>query len=249
MTMYRQALVHAIGLLTVFPTPVQHVTPEMQRDSVLWFPVVGALLGCIGWGVLRALTGIFPLPAGVSAILLLLLWAALSGGLHWDGFADVCDGLGVRHRGRDEILRVMADSHSGSFAVLGIVFLVLLQWQLAADILDGGVSSAIAAVPIAGRYAISLCCYFGQPAKSTGLAAGYLRKGNFGQVVALTILTLAGLALCIHIMVCVAILAAMATIAGLVTVGSQRWLGGVTGDLLGFAAICGEAAALLTLSL
>jgi adenosylcobinamide-GDP ribazoletransferase len=50
----------------------------------------------------------------------------LTGGLHEDGFADVCDGFGGGW-GKSQILAIMKDSHSGVYAVLGLGVLMALK--------------------------------------------------------------------------------------------------------------------------
>ena len=62
----------------------------------------------------------------VAAVLVVALWAVLTGGLHLDGLADCCDGLLVSapHERRLEIMR---DPRVGSFAVIGLVLALLLK--------------------------------------------------------------------------------------------------------------------------
>ena len=52
--------------------------------------------------------------AGMTAIPLLI-----TGGIHLDGFCDVCDAL-ASHQSRERKLEIMADPHVGAFAVQGL---------------------------------------------------------------------------------------------------------------------------------
>ena len=60
-------------------------------------------------------------------MLLLVLLALLTGGLHLDGFMDTCDGL-FSLRAPEERLAIFRDSRVGSFGVVGAATLLLLQW-------------------------------------------------------------------------------------------------------------------------
>ena len=81
----------AFRYLTVLPLPRSRVAGDLGQAAG-WFPVVGVALGaCLA---LASLAVDRVVPPGVGAMLLVALWAALTGGLHLDGLADACDGLG-----------------------------------------------------------------------------------------------------------------------------------------------------------
>ena len=88
------ALSVAIQTLTRIPVPSPAARPDtrMIGRSALFYPLVGALLGILGWAVHRLL--ILVLPQGLVALVLLAFWALLTGGLHEDGWADTFDAFG-----------------------------------------------------------------------------------------------------------------------------------------------------------
>ena len=65
----------------------------------------------------------FPLP--VAVLLALCTRLFLTGALHEDGLADFFDGFGGG-RDREGILRIMKDSHIGSYGVLGLILSALI---------------------------------------------------------------------------------------------------------------------------
>ena len=65
-------------------------------------------------------------PAGVIALILKLI---LTGALHEDGLADFCDGFGGGHD-KEGILRIMKDSHIGTYGVIGLICHYLLSVSL-----------------------------------------------------------------------------------------------------------------------
>ncbi|MGO4543998.1 adenosylcobinamide-GDP ribazoletransferase [Paenibacillus sp. 2TAB23] len=129
-----QALAAAIQFLTRFPVPVNipFQGPVLSR-SVVYFPVAGMLLGACLYGFAWLLT-LF-VPAWPSAVLMLGLWTALSGGLHLDGLMDTADGV-LSHRSRDRMLEIMKDSRVGAMGVLAAVLLLMLKASLLAELLS-----------------------------------------------------------------------------------------------------------------
>jgi adenosylcobinamide-GDP ribazoletransferase len=118
----------ALHFLTIFPYPRgSMVEGEDLGRSMAHFSSVGALLGGILWLADNLLRPYLPLD--LINILLLALLTVLSGGLHWDGLADTLDGLGAGG-GRHEMLAAMRDSRLGTFAVLGLILLILFDLSL-----------------------------------------------------------------------------------------------------------------------
>lgn len=239
-----QALRHAFTLLTVLPLGGR-VDERIQRTAVAWFPVVGAALGLLGWGTASFLMTALPsLSVRLVAVAVLGTWAAATGGLHWDGLADVFDGWGVRNRGRDRILTVLRDPHIGSFAVVGMVFFFLTQWELVAIVAADSVHR-LAAVPLFGRFAVVLLAVLGRPASEDGLAAPYIRGAGALHAVAAALTTAGVGVLLIGWQHCLGSAVAVLLLVLCIRRSSRRYLGGVTGDVLGFTCVAAETLALL----
>jgi adenosylcobinamide-GDP ribazoletransferase len=96
--------------------------------SLPWFPVVGALLGAILYGLWRLLhaAGLGGWPEG-TAFGLVLAAAVLTRGLHLDGLADAADGL-FSMTGKARTLEIMKDSRIGTFGVLALLMTIGLKW-------------------------------------------------------------------------------------------------------------------------
>ena len=114
----------ALGFLTTLPArPVPYMPGGLGRAAA-WFPVVGLLIGVLLLLVQTAAALL--LGPAVAAVLVVVLWAVLTGGLHLDGLADCCDGLLVSAP-RERRLEIMRDPRVGSFAVTGLVLVLLLK--------------------------------------------------------------------------------------------------------------------------
>ena len=110
--------------------------------AVVYWPFAGWLTGGLTAGVYFGLSYLIPtFPALVFAIVAQLIF---TGALHEDGLADFCDGFGGG-RDRDSVLRIMKDSHIGTYGVIGLICFYLLLISL----LDSLPASMIALTIIA----------------------------------------------------------------------------------------------------
>ena len=112
-------LLLAIQFLTILPVPSpRRCDPEDLGRATAWFPLVGLLLGGLLWLADLGLTPLFP--RHLTDALLVTLLAVLTGGLHLDGLADVCDGLAARGD-KQRFLAAMKDSHVGALGAVGLM--------------------------------------------------------------------------------------------------------------------------------
>src|SRR5215475_12365004 len=111
------SLILAVRFLTILPLPGHEARgPGALARAAWWFPVVGLGLGALLAVADRALAAV--LPPLLSAVVVLALWKAVTGGLHLDGLADCLDALaGATRERRRAILR---DSRIGVFGTLGL---------------------------------------------------------------------------------------------------------------------------------
>jgi len=226
-----QTLRVALSCLTILPLGVTGARSEAHCGrSLRWFPLVGLLIGVIlvGAGTLAA-----PLaPPATVAAWIIAAWVLVTGGLHLDGFADVCDGLygGTTPAQR---LRIMKDPHIGAAAVVGLIILLLLKWTLVSGLPGAVLSRGLCLSPCLGRYAMALLAATSPYAgTSTGLAAPFVRGASphdaliaTGIALAASWLLLERNGLVIAVMVVAGTLVCRAVF--------RRALGGVTGDVLG----------------
>ncbi|TVY07723.1 adenosylcobinamide-GDP ribazoletransferase [Paenibacillus cremeus] len=142
------ALIAAFQFLTRLPLPVNlHYDDALFRRSVVFYPVVGVVLGwlLVGIGQMLLLIGVPVLPA---AALLLASWVILTGALHLDGLMDTADGI-LSHRSRERMLEIMKDSRVGAMGVVACVLVLLLKWSLLQELLKQGASPQLFLLPLA----------------------------------------------------------------------------------------------------
>ncbi len=112
----------AISMLTTVPFfKVHNFYKGINGYAVMFYPLVGFILGAILWGFYELLA---PFAASSHAgIIIFVLWVLLTGALHLDGFSDTVDGLYVK---KEKALEVMKDSHVGGMGmILTVTFLIL----------------------------------------------------------------------------------------------------------------------------
>ena len=145
--MHRLAL--AFQFLTILPWPrVQVRHPADLGGSMAFYPIVGATLGSVLVGVYGIGSEVFP--DGVLRPALVVLLIILTGGLHLDGLADVCDGFYAGHTKADT-LRIMKDPHLGTMAVVGIISVLMMKVVLLSHLPGMLLYSALLIFPAISR--------------------------------------------------------------------------------------------------
>ena len=111
----------AISMLTTLPIfKIHDFFKGINGYAVMSYPLVGAILGAVLWGVYLLLLPFFP--EAHLHIILFVLWVILTGALHLDGFSDTVDGLFVPKERAEE---VMKDPHAGGMGMIfSITFLI-----------------------------------------------------------------------------------------------------------------------------
>jgi len=144
----------AIQFLTICPFPSRFPCGEKElRQSVLFFPVVGLLLGGVIAVLAVGLGWIFPpLPASALIVIAML---AVSGGFHMDGLADTADGF-LSSRPKERILEIMRDSRTGPMGVIGVACTVVLKVAALASVPNVLLLGTVFLMPLAGRCALVL---------------------------------------------------------------------------------------------
>src|SRR6266568_889116 len=174
-----QDLIGALTFLTTLPVGWIAAPRDTAPGRIFaFFPVVGLLMGA----VLSAVASIRFLSADLVAFLVLAAWVILTGGLHLDGFADCCDGL-LATVSLERRLEIMKDPRTGSFAVIGLVVLLLGKWTALRTL------SPVLLIlpPVLGRWAMVLAAAGFPGARPSGLAA-YFRDGlGRAQIIAATV--------------------------------------------------------------
>lgn len=216
----------ALQFLTILPVPAPHVAPG---EAAVWFPVVGALIG-----LLAAAAWHTPLGATLSIAAVIII----TGGLHEDGLADVCDALRAG-RTRERMLEILKDSRIGSYGATAIALSILVRWQAMAKLAEPGIWWKFAVAFAAARAAMVVLAAT-TPAATPGLGESF-RTSLPSYAAPLAVLPVAAF------LPWPALLAGAGSIL-IARTWFMRRLGGFTGDGLGFQCQLTEAAVLVALA-
>lgn len=226
-----ESIVVAFQFLTrlYLPINVEWDTTNLRR-SLMWFGLVGAFIGVILAGAMTLFNRFDLIPA-VSAIIILIIWIFITGGMHIDGISDMADGF-FSMRDKEKTLEIMKDSHVGAFGVITIVFLLLIKFEMLKEfiIIEKNVWLLILPPTIA-RIAAGLVLSFYETTKKSGL--GYTFHSSdprifwaIGFVVTLIISSIINIKSLIFIGI--AILA-----SNLMALWAKKKIGGLNGDIYG----------------
>jgi len=232
----------AFRYLTVLPLPRSRTPGDLGRAAG-WFPVVGLALG--GILALASLALDRLVPPAVSGMLLVVLWAGLTGGLHLDGLADTADGLGGGWS-RERALAIMRDGRSGPYGVTAIVLVLGLKTAALASLPDGLVSRTLVASAVLGRTGPLLLVGLCPPARPEGAGHSFVAGARVPGLLVGGLVTVAVCWIALGPWGLVPLAAAGLATCALAAVVRRR-LGGFTGDTLG-ALVEGIEAGVLTVA-
>jgi adenosylcobinamide-GDP ribazoletransferase len=235
----------AAGFLTILPVlPRSCVTPEALATSFGWFPLIGFALGAVLVAENFLLTPLFG--DTLAAVLLVLTLTVLTGAVHLDALADAADALGA---GSDchRALEIMRDSRIGSFGAVAIVFFLALEMVALATMGEARRGAALWLAPGLARWAMMAVSWRVDYLRAEGAGTALLGSSDDRNLaLASAIAAIAALPI-LSSRVIVAYLVA-AALAVALRAAYRRWLGGVTGDLIGAAGELVEVAVLLVMA-
>jgi adenosylcobinamide-GDP ribazoletransferase len=188
----------AFQFLTIIPLKTNREATEKEvRNSVCFFPLIGALQG-----VLLALSAfVFSkiISDDMTAAVLLVFYVLITGGFHQDGLSDTFDALSVpssgdKERDRTKRLQVMKDGTVGPIGVIVIVLALLLKYLLIKETLriDSYTEKyfIIFLMPVFSKWVMVTAMYHSKSARKDGIGRTFLEHTGLKQVVFATIVLL-----------------------------------------------------------
>jgi adenosylcobinamide-GDP ribazoletransferase len=232
--------VAAFAFLTRLPVWSGPLRDEDLGRSVTFFPIVGLVLGLVLTGAGSLLAG--ALSPTLGAVGLVAVLAALTGGLHLDGVADVFDALGGGRGDRQRMLDIMKDSRIGAHGAAALVLVLLAKVLAASEVLARRDLPGLLAFPAIARWAVTPAIVFHPYARAEGTGRAFSGAARAWEVVGATaLLALALFALGPRLLVPAAGALAAATVFAL---WLRRRLGGLPGDVFGASIELAEVVAL-----
>ena len=222
---------HFLTIIPLCKSSLVQPAPRELASSMQWYPAVGLVIG----GILVAGDTVFGmvLTTDVTALLILCVLVALTGGLHQDGLADTIDGLGKRGS-PGERLAVMKDGSIGALGATGLILALGLRFAGILHLPSPERTGLLLCMPVIGKWAMVVGTYGSSHARAGGgLASDFLNEIRLRDVLWATVW--AGVVLCVTLgWQAGGLFLGLSAVAarGMVFLCS-RVFGGITGDVLG----------------
>lgn len=214
----------AISMLTTLPFfRVHNFFSGINGYAVMFYPLVGFILGGILYGIALVLEPY--IPHTHLHVLLFALWVVLTGALHLDGLSDAIDALFVS---KERAVEVMKDPHVGAMGMTytGVFLIVKASALMVVDALY-----LLPLIFMLSRFNVVLAIYFLPYIRENGMST--LAKAEFIKpqlIVSIILVILSSLLFSKGL-----ILLAIALISLLLfKVWFTKRFGGFSGDLYGF---------------
>jgi adenosylcobinamide-GDP ribazoletransferase len=232
----------AVSYYTRIPVPaLLPYNSGFLNASSRYITLIGCIVGAFSFGVFYFAN--FILGASIALVLSIAASILLTGALHEDGFADVCDGFGGGWT-KERILEIMKDSRLGTYGTIGIILIIALKFlalQQLSNIIgnDLWLLLLIFIVPHAiSRFtAISLIYFYSYAGKDEGSKAKPVTEApdmyNFWIALLFAIIPLGALVIISHkpwLLLVIILLYVQKLVMGKYF---NRKIGGYTGDCLG----------------
>lgn len=240
----------AISFLTIIPVINGARTSDEKAvaESFGWFPLVGFGIGAALCVEDFALGYVFS--AAIRSVLIVMTLAIVTGALHLDGLADTADALGAG-RDRRRALEILRDPRIGTFGAIALFFALSLKVLALASLAGTMRDEAIYLAPGLARFAMVMVAHRLEYMRTKGAGTALLvssdddsKRSSRNELIACATVVIAVLPAISIKALWACVVAVVATV--ILRAFYRRWIGGVTGDLIGAAGEIVETAVLIT---
>lgn len=217
------------------PVPRPEWKEENRRYSLCFFPVIGAVIGItlIFWYYLCKFLNFEKIvfSAGCTVIPIVI-----TGGIHLDGFCDVCD-ANASWSDREKKLEIMRDSHIGAFSAIKLCLYLILQTALFSEIYRKSLLIIYCCGIVMSRAFSGLAAVAFKTAKKSGMLQAFRKPAaKKATIFADVFFIILGFAVMTTENLFFGIFAFLGGTAAFIyyRVFSYRKFGGITGDLAGW---------------
>ena len=232
--LHNAAVRYGISFLTRLPAwqASHQPTAEVAPLSVVYFPLVGLIIGALLWGVTWLIYPGWVTSSTVVTLLIVALWIWITGALHLDGLADCADAWMSGKQGQ-EMYTILKDVHSGVGATVAVTLVIVGKVTLLTEIIQLNLIFLILISPLFARALMAVYLVNTEYFPATGLGTTMTNKPYrisvsviFGMVVLISTLFIDSNLIWIFI-------ASGVTTLALIHCSLTRRLGGTNGDVFG----------------
>jgi len=224
-------IISAIRILTIIPVPGKDTTAIASTLPV--FPFVGCIVASVLYCVF-VIVGKLPEYPLLGGVILTGALFIITGGLHFDGLADVCDGFGGG-KTKSRILEIFKDSRLGTFGVSALLFDIFSHILLYSWYIEHNAFVIIGVSIVLSRATQAMVLSFTKAATpGQGIASVFCQKKYRFPVVVSCLIVITGILLVVdNTMPMICIMVAVAFFVSVFVAMCFRKIDGVTGDCIG----------------
>jgi len=216
--------------LTIIPlTRNKDVRPEELAASMVYFPLVGLILGIVlavsNIGFLKIL------PSSVVDAMLIAELIILTRGLHIDGFVDTIDGL-AGGKTKEDILHIMRDHRVGALGVVGVVMLLMIKYLSLNSPPAASKNLILITMPMMSRWLQVPFTNLLPYARQDGMGKAFV-EGVRGRQAGIATIFTALVLIVLFKFNAILIMGLMGIVTYFIGLYFKKILGGVTGDVIG----------------
>lgn len=210
---------------------LMEVPVESYRKIITFWSLTGWITGgitALGWIAFSTL-----FPPVIALILAFAIRTLITGGLHEDGLGDFFDGFGGGRK-KEDVLRIMKDSHIGSYALIGLILYYLLLINSLLSIKPETVGLIIFVADPLSKFMTSILMnvlpYSRKESESKSKTI--YDKLSVGRIILAGIFGIAPMLYFLNINLWISILAPIAIMIFMIFLSNKK-IGGYTGDICG----------------
>lgn len=246
----------AWGNFITLPCPYKRWDSNVKNMMLAFLPGVGVVVGILWMALFGVMDGWLNLPPMIASLVMIYYIFAVCGFMHMDGFMDCNDAI-MSRRPLEDRQRILKDSLVGAFAVVTAAFLLLAWFAAMTTIIEEGKFNTIELhlllLPVLSRGVSGLHVLTCKPIGHSQYVKDYEDKGR-GKYRAAVVLQMAVVAAVAAVfggdVVKSALVTATVVIANVVACAyARKQLGGMSGDIAGYAICISELAGILALAI
>lgn len=245
----------AWGNFITLPCPYKRWDSNLKNMMLAFLPGVGVVVGLLWMAIYAVLSYWFYIPPMIMSLVMVYYIFAVCGFMHMDGFMDCNDAI-MSRRPLEDRQRILKDSLVGAFAVVTVVFLVLAWFAAMTTIMEEGRFSLfewhLLLLPVLSRGVSGLHVLTCKPIGHSQYVKDYEEKGR-GRYRAAVILQMLIVLVIVLIgagdPITTVVTALTIIIANVIACAyARKQLGGMSGDIAGYAICISELAGILALA-
>lgn len=238
----------AWGNFLTVPCPCKKWDNDLKNYMLGFLPSVGLILGIL-WAAVALVLVMIGTPFLVMSFIITFVLFALCGFMHLDGFMDCCDAI-MSRKPLEIRQQILKDSHCGAFSVVSVVFMILAYYSCISTAISTSVDFVdLCLIPVISRAAAGASVLLRKPIGHSQYAAGagaadMVQKKKAALLIALQVVLFCGIGALVatDIVASLVVVGITAIATHLATVYGKKQLGGMSGDIAGFAIVWGELA-------